>query len=53
MRKNIVITGGHGRFGSVLKKINNKKNLLFPTKKQLNILKLNSIKNYLKIKKII
>jgi len=51
MRKNIVITGGHGRFGSVLKKINNKKNLLFPTKKQLNILKLNSIKNYLKIKK--
>jgi dTDP-4-dehydrorhamnose reductase len=51
MRKNIVITGGHGRFGSVLKKINNKRNLLFPTKKQLNILKLNSIKNYLKIKK--
>jgi len=51
MKKNIVITGGHGRFGSVLKKINNKKNLLFPTKKQLNILKLNSIKNYLKIKK--
>jgi dTDP-4-dehydrorhamnose reductase len=51
MKKNIVITGGNGRFGSVLKKINNKKNLLFPTKKQLNILKLNSIKSYLKIKK--
>ena len=51
MKKNIVITGGHGRFGSVLKQINDKKNLLFPTKKQLNILKLNSIKNYLKIKK--
>ena len=51
MKKNIVITGGHGRFGSVLKKINNKKNLLFPTKRQLNILKLNSIKSYLKIKK--
>ena len=51
MKKNIVITGGHGRFGSVLKKIINKKNLLFPTKKELNILKLNSIKSYLKIKK--
>ena len=51
MKKNIVITGGNGRFGSVLKKINNKKNLFFPTKKELNILKLNSIKSYLKIKK--
>ena len=50
MKKNIVITGGNGRFGSVLKKINNKKNLFFPTKKELNILKLNSIKSYLKIK---
>ena len=51
MKKNIVITGGNGRFGSVLKKINYKKNLFFPTKKELNILKLNSIKGYLKIKK--
>jgi len=51
MKKNIVITGGNGRFGSVLKEINKKKNFLFPTKKQLNILKLNSIKSYLKIKK--
>ncbi len=51
MKKNIVITGGNGRFGSVLKEINKKKNFLFPTKRQLNILKLNSIKSYLKIKK--
>jgi dTDP-4-dehydrorhamnose reductase len=51
MKKNIVITGGNGRFGSVLKEINKKEFFLFPTKKQLNILKLNSIKNYLKIKK--
>ncbi len=50
MEKKIVVTGGNGRFGSVLKK-NNRNNLLFPTKKELNILKLNSIKNYLKIKK--
>jgi dTDP-4-dehydrorhamnose reductase len=51
MKKNIVITGGSGRFGSVLKKINNKNNLLFPSKKKLNILKFNSLKNYLKIKR--
>ena len=50
MKKKIVVTGGNGRFGSVLKK-NSRNNLLFPTKKQLNILKLNSIKNYLKKKK--
>ena len=51
MKKNIVITGGNGRFCSVLKKINNKNNLLFPSKKKLNILKFNSLKNYLKIKR--
>lgn len=50
MEKKIVVTGGNGRFGSILKK-NNRNNLFFPTKKQLNILKLNSIKNYLKRKK--
>ena len=50
MKNNIVITGGNGRFGSVLKKINNKNSFIFPTKKQLNILKLNSINNYLKKK---
>jgi dTDP-4-dehydrorhamnose reductase len=48
MKKNIIITGGNGRFGSVLKTINRKNILLFPTKKKLNILKLNSIKSYLK-----
>ena len=51
MKNNIVITGGNGRFGSVLKKINYKNSFIFPTKKQLNILKLNSINNYLKKKK--
>ena len=50
MEKKIVVTGGDGRFGSILKK-NKRNNLLFPTKKKLNILKLNSIKNYLKKKK--
>lgn len=44
----IVVTGGSGRFGSVLKKINVDNTIYFPTKKELNILKIISIKNYLK-----
>ena len=49
-KKNIIVTGGTGRFGKLLK--NRKlKNFLFPNKSQLNILKLNSIEKYLKSKK--
>jgi len=48
----IVVTGGNGRFGSVLKKNKTKKIVyLFPNKKELNILNVNSIKKYLKRKK--
>ena len=48
----IVVTGGSGRFGSVLKNYKSKnKNYLFPTKNELNILNVNSIKKYLKRKK--
>lgn len=43
----IVVTGGYGRFGKILKK-NVGKNYIFPKKKQLNILKLNSIIKFLK-----
>ena len=50
-RKKIVVTGGTGRFGKVLKNYNSKKTYLFPTKKELNILKINSIKKYLRKKK--
>ena len=46
----IVVTGGSGRFGKVLKKKTNKK-YLFPSKDELNILKTNSIIKYLKKKK--
>ena len=46
----IVVTGGSGRFGKVLKKKTNKK-YLFPSKKELNILKINSIIKYLEKKK--
>ena len=50
-KKKIVITGGTGRFATELKKIKNKYNLIFPSKKELNILKINSIHNYIKLKK--
>ena len=48
MLKKIVITGGDGRFAKVLKKDNKKLNILYPGKKELNILDLNSIKKFLK-----
>ena len=52
-KKKIVITGGSGRFGKIIKKTFNKSrfNIFFPTKRNLNILYLNSIKKYLKLKK--
>ena len=50
-KNRIVITGGTGRFGLELKKIKSKYKLFFPKKKELNILKINSIIKYLKIKK--
>ena len=51
--KRIVVTGGSGRFGQILKKNSRNFNFLFffPKKKELNILKINSIKKYLKHKK--
>jgi dTDP-4-dehydrorhamnose reductase len=48
MLKKIVITGGDGRFAQILKKNNNKLNILYPGKKELNILDINSINRYLK-----
>ena len=46
----IVFTGGSGRFAKAFKKIKNQVDFhfYFPTKKELNILKLKSIKNYLR-----
>ena len=49
MNKNkIVVTGGHGRFGKVLKSFNKNLNIYYPEKNRLNILKINSIESYLK-----
>ena len=46
-KKKIVVSGGTGRFGKVLKK-NVDSNYLFPDKKQLDITSLKSVNNYLK-----
>ena len=46
-KKKIVVTGGTGRFGKILKKQVGKE-FFFPNKRELNILKLNSAIKYLK-----
>ena len=51
MKKNIIITGGSGRFGEHLKKIKTTHKIFFPNKKELNILKPKSIETYLQYKK--
>ena len=43
----IIVTGGSGRFGQILKKISNQ-NYKFPNKNELNIMSLKSIEKYLK-----
>ena len=42
------MTGGSGRFAEVFKKIKNKANIFFPSKKTLNIKNINSIQKYVK-----
>ena len=49
--KKIIITGGTGRFGFILKKNKTKHKLFFPNKRELDIRKLKTIKNYLALKK--
>ena len=44
----IVITGGSGRFGSILQKKYKSNKLFYPNKKLLNILSIKSIEKYLK-----
>ena len=47
-KKKIIVTGGDGRFAKVLKNAQLGLNLIFPTKTQLNIIKISSIENYIK-----
>jgi len=51
MLKNVVVTGGSGRFGTVLKKIKSNYKVFFPGKKKFNILNYKSIQKYLQLKK--
>jgi len=44
----IVVTGGSGRFGSILQKKYKSNKLLYPSKEQLNILSKESVEKYLK-----
>ena len=48
MLRNIVVTGGSGRFAQELKKIRCKYNFIFRSKKQLDILSVTSIKKNIK-----
>ena len=41
MKKNIVVKGGSGRFGQCLKNFGSNHKILFPTKKELDILNSN------------
>ena len=46
--KKILVTGGEGRFAKILKNKKSKYKFIFTSKKQLNILSINSIKNNIK-----
>ena len=48
MKKKIVVTGGSGRFGQCLKNFKTNHKILFPTKKELDILNFSSVEKYLK-----
>ena len=50
-KNKVVVSGGNGRFATVLKNIIGSKNYFFPNKSQMNILKLGSLEKYLKLKK--
>ena len=50
-KNKIVVSGGNGRFATVLKNTINSKNYCFPRKSQMNILNLSSLEKYLKLKK--
>ena len=48
MLKKIIVTGGTGRFGNILKSLTQNKNFIFPNKSQLNILNFEKLNRYLK-----
>ena len=46
--KKIIMTGGSGRFAKVFKKINQKEKIFYPSKKNLDINNINSVRKYIK-----
>ena len=48
MNKKILVTGGEGRFSKVLRRNNKKLNLIFKSKKELDILNFNSLQKIVK-----
>ena len=48
MNKKILVTGGEGRFSKVLRRNNKKLNLIFKSKKELDILNYNSLEKIIK-----
>ena len=50
-KNRIVVTGGSGRFGQELNKINTRLKIFYPKKRELDILSISSIKKYLTKKK--
>ena len=46
--KKIIFTGGSGRFGSVFKKLKTNYKIFFPSKKQLNVVKIKTVENFVK-----
>ena len=51
MKKRILVTGGTGRFGTVLKKLKTNYEMFFPNKKTLDVTDFRSIQKYIKLKK--
>ena len=49
MKKKILVTGGTGRFGSVLQGIKTNYEMLFPSKTTLDITNFKSIQKYIKL----
>lgn len=51
MKKKILVTGGTGRFGSILRGLKTNYEMLFPSKTTLDITNFKSIRKYIKLKK--
>ena len=51
MKKKILVTGGTGRFGSILKGLKTNYEMFFPSKTTLDITNFRSIQKYIKLKK--